>query len=156
VGKVAPGLAHTLDATLKTGVPRAMSNVTKVLLAGLLWVGLGSCAGNPDLVLDPQEWNFGSIPSNQIAHTKISIRNQGPRQARLRFVSTCDCLQIEAAPAALESGQGAVLELSYDPAGQFGFVEVGLIIVIKQRRGEFRRAVRVYGKVLPYGADPAQ
>lgn len=71
----------------------------KVVFAVLLLVGLTSCSRRVDLLLDPPEWNFGSIPSNYTAQREISIHNRGVRAVKLRFISTCDCLYVQEAAA---------------------------------------------------------
>jgi len=128
----------------------------KVSSGLLLLMTLVSCGRRIDLLIEPAEWNFGSIPSYFVAKKEIVVRNRGARPVSLRFVSTCDCLHVAEAPAELLPGQKASLLLSYDPQGQSGFVEAALIIVAKRGRSESRVAMRTYGKVLPAGNQPAR
>jgi hypothetical protein len=130
-----------------------VNTIMKAVIALLLLAGLSACSRPPDVVFDPPDWNFGSIPSCHVAEKRIAIRNPAARAVRLRFISTCDCLSVDEAPGELAAGTAAPIKLSYDPAGQSGFVEAALIVVAAQRRSEFRAALHVYGKVLPVGGD---
>jgi len=118
-----------------------------------LVVVLVACTPSAQLVFDPPDWNFGSIPSYRVARKEVEVRNPGRRPVRLRFISTCDCLRVDRAPEELAAGAAAPVELSYDPEGRSGFEEAALIVVAGEGRRESRAALRVYGKVLPAGGD---
>lgn len=117
----------------------------------LLVLGLGACSRPSVLLFDPTEWHFGAIPSYHVATKQVEVRNPAAEAVQLRFISTCDCLQVERAPGQLAAGESAPVELSYDPAGRSGFEEAAVIVVAGEGRRETRAALRVYGKVLPAG-----
>ena len=56
------------------------AEIRRVVVVLVVLVGLVSCGGATEPVLEPAEWDFGTIPATMPVEQKIAVHNPGRRQ----------------------------------------------------------------------------
>jgi cytochrome c biogenesis protein CcdA len=85
--------------------------------------------GEPLLVLSPPEWDLGSIEQNGgIVTTEVVVENRSGREAKIAFISTCECLRVAPAQLQLVPGETARVELAFDPVEEPGSVQKDIVV----------------------------
>ena len=124
--------------------------VVLVVLAGLV-----SCGAATEPVLEPVEWDFGTIPATLPVEQGIAVENPGRQRIEVNFISTCECLTVEPNRLDLAGGGQERVALSYDPSEDEGKVEMQVIVRTGQGTAATRQMLRVFGRVLS-GEAPAE
>jgi hypothetical protein len=121
----------------------------RVVVFLVVLAGIVSCSGATEPVLEPAEWNFGTIPATLPVEQGIAVHNPGRRRIEVNFISTCDCLTVEPNRLDLAGGGEERVTLRYDPSEDEGKVEMQVIVRTGQGTAATRQMFRVFGGVLP-------
>ena len=121
----------------------------RVVVVLVVLVGLVSCGRPSEPVLEPAEWDFGTIPATEPVKRGIAVENPCRRRIQVSFVMTCDCLTVEPKRLDLAGGGQERVTLSYDPSEDNGKVEMQVIVRTGQGTAVTRQMLRVFGRVLP-------
>jgi len=85
--------------------------------------------GEPALVLIPPQWDFGSIDgTGGEVSIEVVVENRSGRDARISFLSTCDCLRVLPTQLSLPADRSERIQLFFDPIDEFGPVQKDLIV----------------------------
>lgn len=122
-------------------------------LAAAALLGLAGCGRPVPLVLQPEQWDFGTIAADSPVQQELKVTNSGRRKTEVRLISTCACLTIEPNDFALTGAGSAMVLLRYDPSEDEG--EIAMQVVVRSGKGAGRQVLRAFGRVLP-GAASAQ
>jgi len=125
-----------------------------LLLASVSLLGvLASCSQPPQPILQPAEWNFGTIAADSPIERSIGVTNPGRNSLEVRFLSTCACLLIEPDSMLLRGREQASVRLRYDPAEDEGPIAMQVIVRSGKAKLTSRQVLRVEGNVLPGTAN---
>lgn len=95
-------------------VRRTSTDIATLLIC--LLVGL--CCGprtylNQGVTLEKDTWDFGIIKRGEVAHTKIRLFNNAPRDLGFSLYPTCDCLEAIADSDSLKAHTAIDISISY-------------------------------------------
>jgi len=124
----------------------AAAGVLAFLLVALL--GLSACGGPVGPALEPDEWDFGTVPATAVLERRITVGNPGRRPVEVVFLSTCECLTVEPGRLELAGGGSQDVKLRYDPFEDEGEVRMQVIVRTGEGNSARRRMLPVYGRVL--------
>jgi len=48
-----------------------------------------------EIVITPQQWDFGTINNNKLVQNEVAIKNSDLKTVHLRLISTCICLDVQ-------------------------------------------------------------
>jgi hypothetical protein len=116
---------------------------------------LASCAPggsarreSPDLSIEPEVWEFGTIERGQVVYKGLKVTNRGPDTLGIKVYSTCDCLSVLNQTETVLPGETAIIDVTYmgdeikDTVTKTLFVDAG-------DPEKQRLSLRVTGTVIP-------
>lgn len=81
-----------------------------------------------EIVIAPQQWDFGIIDNSKLVRNEIAIENTGSKPTHLRLISTCSCLDVQPDNLTLGAGETRNIQLKYEPFEDSGEIRMILII----------------------------
>jgi len=48
-----------------------------------------------EIVITPQQWDFGTINNSKLVQNEVAIKNSDLKTVHLRLISTCICLDVQ-------------------------------------------------------------
>jgi hypothetical protein len=90
---------------------------------------LAACAGGaPDIFLEEEQLDLGTVQNGEVRSFEVAVTNQGSRDLVIEAVSTsCGCTTARVIPTTLRPGESGSLQVTFD-AGAHGPEERGSVI----------------------------
>lgn len=89
------------------------------------------------VLIEPSHWNMGNIPEENILHTKVTIKNQAPKEVHLLEIrSACGCVVSKPQSNSLAPGQNITLDVSFNPKGRRGYQRQELRILTDHEKNK--------------------
>lgn len=82
-----------------------------------------------EIVITPQQWDFGIIDNSKLVQNEIAIKNSELKTVHLRLISTCSCLYVRPDKLTLSGGETRNIQLKYEPFEDSGEVRMMLIVI---------------------------
>jgi len=82
-----------------------------------------------DIVITPEQWDFGTIDNSKPVQKEITIKNSGLKAVHLRLIITCSCLDVQPGKLTLSGGETRNIQFKYEPFEDSGEVTMMVIIV---------------------------
>ena len=82
-----------------------------------------------EIVITPEQWDFGIIDNSKLVQKEITIKNSELKTVQLRLISTCSCLYVQPGKLTLSGGETRNIQFKYEPFEDSGEVTMMVIIV---------------------------
>ncbi|MBA7568241.1 hypothetical protein ES708_09962 [subsurface metagenome] len=110
----------------------------KVLFAAILMLLFSINNLLAEIIITPQQWDFGIIDNSTLVQKEIAIKNSELKTVHLRLISTCSCLYVRPDKLNLSGGETRNIQLKYEPFEDSGEVRM-MVIVISELDKDVKR-----------------